>query len=101
MSRTLSWSLRARADLLEIGDYIALDDPAAAERWVARLIAATEKAARLPNACRRVPELARDDLREVLVRAYRIVFRVTATKVVVLTVFEGHRQLPAGIGEDR
>ena len=93
MSRKLSWSRRARADLREIGDYIAADDRAAAERWVARLIAAAERASRVPTASRRVPELARDDIREVLVRSYRIVFRVAATKIEVLTVFEGHRQL--------
>jgi plasmid stabilization system protein ParE len=31
------WSLRARKDLLEIGRYIAMDDPQAARRWVERL----------------------------------------------------------------
>lgn len=38
-----------------------------------------------------VPELNREDIREVLLRSYRIVYRVRPDGIVVLTVFEGHR----------
>ncbi|MCD4751247.1 MAG: type II toxin-antitoxin system RelE/ParE family toxin, partial [Thermoanaerobaculales bacterium] len=31
------WSDRAKADLGEIGDYIAADSPIAAKRWIDRL----------------------------------------------------------------
>ncbi len=93
MSRGLAWTPRARADLRAIGDYIALDDPAAAERWVMKLIAAAERVCKVPTASRRVPELARDDIREVLVRSYRIVFRVKQSTIEILTVFEGHQRL--------
>jgi len=48
----------------------------------------------MPLAGRVVPELRRDDVREVLVRSYRIVHQVRDDTVVVLTVFEGHRLLP-------
>ncbi len=41
-----------------------------------------------------VPELGRDDVREVFLRSYRIVYRVGEDTVDVLTVFEGHRLLP-------
>jgi hypothetical protein len=39
--------------------------------------------------------VAREDIREVLLRPYRIVYRVVGSGIEVLTVFEGHRQLPA------
>ena len=87
----LSWSHRARADLEAIGDYIARDDAAAAERWVMRIIAAAEKVVPTPLRGRRVPEVSRDDVREVLLRSYRIVYRVSPGQIQVLTVFEGHR----------
>lgn len=43
----------------------------------------------------RVPEIDRDDVREVLLRGYRIVYRVLEHEIHVLTVFEGHRLFPA------
>ena len=63
------------------------------------LIAKAEAAARLPMAGRVVPEKRRDDVREVFLRTYRIVSRVRKESIVVLTVFEGHRRLPAGAAE--
>ena len=89
----LIWSPRARADLLAIAEFIAADDPAAAERWVRKLVGAMEMVASTPRAARMVPELRRDDLREVLVRTYRIVFRVAESTIEVVTVFEGHQRL--------
>ena len=61
---------------------------------MAKLIAAVEKAARLPTPGRRVPELDRDDVRETLVRTYRIVYWLHEELLEVLTVFEGHHLLP-------
>jgi hypothetical protein len=42
-----------------------------------------------------VPEFDRDDIREVLVGTYRIVYQVNATGIAVLRVIEGHRRLSA------
>lgn len=92
--RALVWSERAIADLEEIALYIARDDASAAERWIERIGNAARRASALPMAGRRVPELARDDIREVFSRTYRIVYRVTRARIEVLTVFEGHRSFP-------
>jgi plasmid stabilization system protein ParE len=83
------------SDLRAIGDYIAAESPIAALRWVRTLVAAVELAAFLPMAGRVVPEKGRDDIREVFKRSYRIVYRVRARSIEVLTVFEGHRRFPA------
>jgi toxin ParE1/3/4 len=49
----------------------------------------------MPNAGRRVPEMGRDDVREIIVRNYRIVYQVADDgTVTVLHVIEGHRTLP-------
>ena len=86
------WSRRARNDLKAIGDYIAKDNPAAAHQWVDKLIATVERAGEMPFSGRRVPELPeRQEIREVLLRNYRIVYRVGDVAIEVLTVFEGHR----------
>jgi toxin ParE1/3/4 len=92
MSR-LFWSAGAREDLLEIGRYIRRDDPAAARRWVKRLRERARGVVAVPLAGRKVPEFAREDIREVLLGAYRIVYRVLEGEIHVLAVREGHRLL--------
>ncbi len=73
----IHWSDQAKEDLASIGDYIAADSPTAAMRWVACLVADVERAAEMPLAGRIVPEYSdRHDIREVLRRTYRIVYRV-------------------------
>lgn len=79
--------------LEEIGDFIARDKPVAARRWVHELTLAAERAGSLPMSGRRVPEFARDDVREIIKRGYRLVNRIMEHQVEILTVFEGHRQL--------
>jgi toxin ParE1/3/4 len=93
-SRALIWSARARRELREIGDYIARDKPEAAIRWIETLAAMAEQAAALPFAGRRVPEFGRDDVREVIKRGYRVIYRVFEDRVEIVTVREGHRRLP-------
>lgn len=101
MTLRLRWTKRAVEDLEQIAEYIARDKPRAAERWVEQLIAVAERAAALPSSGRRVPEIARDDVRELRRRSYRVVYLVTATHVDILTVFEGHRLLPSNVIPDR
>jgi toxin ParE1/3/4 len=93
-SLTVVWTNRALSDLEAIGDYIARDNERAAQRWVLRLIAVAQKAALVPLTGRRVPELGQDDIREVFLRTYRLVYRVAKNRFEVLTVFEGHRLFP-------
>lgn len=87
------WTQTARDRLAAIEDFIAVDDPAAAARFSARLLARTRALATFPESGRRVPELPRAPLREVIVGNYRIIYRVATVQVEVITVFEGHRLL--------
>jgi len=90
----LLWTDRARRDLLDIGRFIARDNPRAARAWIERLRERARKAALNPMAGRVVPERADQEVREVFLRNYRIVYRVVDEAIHVLTVFEGHRLLP-------
>jgi toxin ParE1/3/4 len=94
------WSQRAIDDLLEIGRYIARDDAKAARRWVEKLRQSARDAALEPHSGRRVPEINREEIREVILRSYRIVYREAANGIEVLTVFEGHRLLSERVFEE-
>lgn len=98
--RRLIWARRAVSDLDAIHGYIGRDDTVAADRWVRALMALAERAAKLPWTGRKVPELSRDEFREMIKRTYRVVYRVSETEVEVLTVFEGHRTFPRGVGQE-
>lgn len=83
----------------EIEAYIAADAPIAAERWIRTLIIAADRACTLPFSGRVVPEIGREDVREIIKKGYRIVYWIFDDRVEVLTVTEGHRRLPADLLE--
>ena len=90
----LFWTETAKQDLQSIKRYIARDNMTAAKRWVERLREHARNALHAPLAGRKVPELSRDDIRELIEGNYRIIYQVIADRLVVLTVFEGHRLFP-------
>ncbi len=97
MSRDLKvlWTENAIQDLLGIKAYIAQDSISRAEEWVVELYTAGENLSKFSSRGRIVPEFSQDNLRELLIENYRIVYRIKSTAVEILTVFEGHKQLRA------
>jgi plasmid stabilization system protein ParE len=87
------WSPLALDRAAEAYAYIASDDPNAAERWLAGLLEAGGSLVDFPERGRAVPEIGRTEIREVFHGAYRVVYRVDPTEVVVLTVRHGRRLL--------
>lgn len=92
----LRWSERAIDDLADIHDFIAGSHPKNAGQWLAKLRRCARDASQSPMLGRKLPELARNDIREALLGRYRIVYRVDADGITVPTVFEGHRLLKLG-----
>jgi len=92
----LYWTLEARVQLRAIEAYIAQDSPAAAKRTIARLIQRARQAGDLPHSGRQVSEHRRDDLRELPEHPYRIIYRIQAEQVDIVTVWHVRRLLPGG-----
>jgi toxin ParE1/3/4 len=88
------WTRQAQRRLTEIRDFIAQDDPAAADRHLRRLVERAQAVTRFPALGREVPELPGTALRELIEGNYRIVYRVRQRTVEILTVFEAHHLLP-------
>ena len=87
------WSPRALKDLESIRDYIAQDSVRYADLVVARIVSSVERLRNFPESGRVVPELNRPDLREVIVRPYRVVYRIRDGMVEIATVFRATRLL--------
>ena len=88
------WTPRAQRRLRQIHDYIALDQPQNAVTWIERLLNRGEQIADQPRSGRVVPEYQLDTIREVFEGAYRIIYRVRAHQIDVLTIRHGAQPLP-------
>ena len=88
------WTEQALAHLIEFQDFIARANPAAAERLLGRIVERGDGLAKLPGMGRTVPELPGTGVREIIEGHYRIVYRILARVIQVLTVVEGHRHFP-------
>lgn len=94
--RELVWSAVALARLTEIRDGVAEKDPRAATRLIRLLIQRAQQLVDFPHLGRTVPELPTGELRELVEKQYRIVYRVRDKTVEVATVFEGYGEFPGG-----
>jgi addiction module RelE/StbE family toxin len=88
------WSPQALGDLESIRDYIARDSPRYAELVLQRLVAAVDRLEAFPESGRVVPERNADDLREIIVRPYRLVYRLRPGVAEIVTVFRASRLFP-------
>jgi plasmid stabilization system protein ParE len=89
----LEWTEPALLDLENLREYIAKDSEYYAARFVARIIDAAETLQELPRIGRVVPEAEDETIRELLFRSYRIMYRVEADRVLILTVIHGNRDI--------
>lgn len=90
----VEWTGPAVEDLREIKDYIARDSAIYADAAIERIILAAEDLARFPKRGRIVPEVRDPLLREIIVRAYRVIYRIKKGRVQILTVIHGAREFP-------
>lgn len=65
-----------------------------------KVLESTRRLGPFPMSGRVVPELGRSDFREVIVRSYRVIYRLKGEWVEVLTVHHGARELgESDVGE--
>jgi toxin ParE1/3/4 len=76
MAYKLIWSPAARDDLHDIVTFISRDSRERAETFGFRLITETDKLQNFPEIGRVVPEYRVLIVREIIVRSYRIVYRI-------------------------
>jgi toxin ParE1/3/4 len=90
------WAEAAVRDLEDIISFVAIDSPLHAERLLKRLSAKARSLETSAHRGRIVPELLRFGMRtwrELVVRPYRLIYRVLGETVIVLALFDGRREL--------
>jgi len=91
MAHRIVWAQRALQDLEVIAEYIAQDSPAYAKAVVKNIITQTRTLTRFPRSGRKVPEFDDENIRELLVYSYRIIYRLQADEVTIAAVIHGKR----------
>ena len=94
--RRVVWAEAAVRDLEEIIAFVAADSTSNARRLLDRMHAKAESLERSPLRGRIVPELLGFGMRTwraLVVRPYRLIYRVEARDVMVLAVFDSRRDL--------
>jgi len=94
------WSPLAMGRAVEAAEYIADDGPDSAARWIRGLFEAVKRLRDFPRSSRTVAEIGREDIREILYRDYRVIYRVAARQVGILTVRHGRRKFDSRELED-
>lgn len=96
----IRWTEKASADAIGIFDYIADQSPAYAESVYERILERPAQLTVHPMSGSVVPEFGREDIRELFVYSFRLIYRVAGNEIRVLTVIHGSRKLiPEMLGE--
>ena len=90
MDLKVIWSTSARLDLKEIVSYIAEDNTEIAHRFGFSLVDVTKSLASFPGKGRVVPELGSQNIREIIFKPYRIIYRIKDSEGVMEIVRVWH-----------
>ncbi len=88
------WTEPAVADLDAIGDWISVDDPAAARRLVRRVVDHVGLLASWPAMGPIVPETGGGRYRQLVEGPCRVIYRAEGDRVLVLCVLRTERLIP-------
>ena len=83
------WTEPAVSDLEAIHTFIARDSTAYANAFISEIIGAVQRLEKFPLAGRVVPEINNEDIRELIVGNYRVVYNVTRSTIGILTILHG------------
>jgi len=89
----LIWSDQAGEELIEIEIFVAKDNAMIAAKFIDYLIEQTQVLLQHPQIGRIVPEIGNEHIRELIIKNYRIVYRISDQLIEIITVFEGHKLL--------
>jgi plasmid stabilization system protein ParE len=76
MAHRVAWSRRALQDVEAIADTLLPIRPPTPASWVNDVVNQTQMLAKFPRARRKVPEFDDENVRELVVYSYRLIYRL-------------------------
>lgn len=92
----VTWSDHAKADLRHIHDFIAADSRHYAKQVTQGIVDKTLRLSELPRIGKVVPEINDEDIRELHLYSYRILYEIHAEHIHVLAVVHKRQDLQPG-----
>lgn len=99
MALNVIWTEIALSDLESVADYIAKDSSHYAAVFVQEIKIASRSLTEFARRGRIVPELSDPDIRELLIRDYRLIYNIARNKVYIIAFIHGARDLTALWGQ--
>ena len=93
------WTSGALRRLQEIEAHIAQDSPQAARQMAERLVRRAQTLGEPPLLGKRLQRYVGDDVRELLERPYRLIYRIKPDVVEILTLLHYRQLLPSDLAE--
>lgn len=93
MAHRVNWSRRALEDVEGIAERIAADSPAYSGIVVKKITNQAKMLAQFPRSGRKVPEFDDENVRELIVYSYRVIYRLSDDEVLIAAVIHGRRLL--------
>lgn len=90
----ITWSPLSFEKLEGIYEFIAKDDSVAAKKLIKKMLLKVESLSKYPERGRKVPEINRDDIREIFEGEYRIIYKIKPKKIAILTIRNFKQLLP-------
>jgi plasmid stabilization system protein ParE len=91
----VKWTFPARDDLKAIYEYIALDSKFYAKKIIREIIAVSSMIPDMPERGRMVPEIDEQDIRELFIYSYRLIYQLSPKLISILAVIHGSRNITA------
>lgn len=85
------WTELALEDLKNIHNYIAKDSLVYANRVIEKIILRIDQLKSFPKSGRIVPEINNDSIRELIHDNYRIIYKVSIQKIIIVTIHHSAR----------
>lgn len=95
MARKVIWSYEATDDLATLADYIAKDSSFYAAAFTQQILDISRSLNEFSERGRIVPELGNPNIRELLIREYRLIYNIEQSRIVILALVHGARDLKA------
>jgi plasmid stabilization system protein ParE len=95
----VKWSVPARNDLKQIHDFIANDSKYYARKVIQDIVTKTETLTDFPEAGRVVPEISDQNIRELFVYSYRLVYEISVRGIEILAIIHGRRDFNSAWNE--
>ncbi len=89
----VAWSNEALDELAQLAARLREISPAYETRLLERIFEASDRLAQFPESGRMVPEFGEPQVREVIVRPYRLLYSIGADGVEIHAVFHGSMKL--------